>query len=364
MAAAVAYARRGLGKVWPNPAVGALIVRDDGNGSRVVGRGHTQPPGGPHAEVVALRQAGDLARGATCYVTLEPCSHHGRTGPCAVALAQAGVARVVIGLLDPNPRVAGRGVEMLRAGGVDVVSGIREDLCAALHAGHVRRLVDGRPHVILKLAVSRDGFIGSPGNGQVMITGEDVFRRVHVLRAECDGILVGIGTVLEDDPGLDCRLPGMSHRSPVRIVLDTRARIPLDSRLVTTAGEAPVWVIVSADVDLERTDALTAAGCTVIRIATPRNESLDPHAALRALGQRGITRLLVEGGAGVARALVDADLADEICVSRGNVEIGQGGLLPFVDEGIELIERASRYRRVASDAVGDDIMTIYQRERA
>ncbi|WP_417770575.1 bifunctional diaminohydroxyphosphoribosylaminopyrimidine deaminase/5-amino-6-(5-phosphoribosylamino)uracil reductase RibD, partial [Stappia sp.] len=152
MAAAASYARRALGRVWPNPAVGALIVRDDGDGPVIVGRGYTRPPGGPHAEVVALTEAGERARGATCYVTLEPCSHQGRTGPCSVALAEAGVRRVVIGLLDPNPRVAGRGVAMLRDAGVEVASGIREDLCTALHAGHVSRLTRGRPQVVLKLA--------------------------------------------------------------------------------------------------------------------------------------------------------------------------------------------------------------------
>ncbi len=175
MAAAASYARRALGRVWPNPAVGALIVRDDGDGPVIVGRGYTRPPGGPHAEVVALAQAGEAARGATCYVTLEPCSHQGRTGPCCVALAEAGIRRVVIGLLDPNPRVAGRGVAMLEAAGVEVRSGVREELCSALHAGHVSRLTRGRPLVVLKLAVSRDGFIGRRGAGQVAITARMCF---------------------------------------------------------------------------------------------------------------------------------------------------------------------------------------------
>ncbi|MAB00936.1 MAG: riboflavin biosynthesis protein RibD [Stappia sp.] len=366
MAAAAAYARRGLGKVWPNPAVGAIIVRDDGDGPRVVGRGNTQPPGGPHAEVVALRQAADLARGATCYVTLEPCSHQGRTGPCAVALAEAGVKRVVIGLLDPNPRVAGRGVSMLEAGGVEVcvASGEAARLAAELHAGHVRRVTDGRPHVILKLAVSRDGYIGRPGNGQVLITGEDVFRRVHVLRAECDGILVGIGTVLEDDPSLSCRLPGLTHRSPVRVVLDTEARLPLSSTLVKTAESIPVWVVVGADADPERLEALTAAGCMLIRLARPEGQRLDPHAVMRALGQRGLTRLLVEGGAGVARSLMDADLADEICISRGDVEIGDGGLRPFVDRDLSLVADLGRHELGFAFPAGRDTMMRYVRKRS
>lgn len=364
MAATLALARRALGRVWPNPAVGALIVQPGAHGPVVVGRGVTQPPGGPHAEVVALRQAGARAQGATCYVTLEPCSHQGRTGPCAVALAEAGIARVVIGLLDPNPRVAGRGVEILRARGLEVVTGVAGADCARHHAGHVYRLREGRPHVVLKLAVSRDGYIGREGAGQIPITGEDVFRRVHLLRAECDGILVGVGTAIADDPILNCRLPGMANRSPVRVVMDTNARLPLASRLVTTAREVPVWVVVSSGADADRIADLTAAGCTVIRLATPKDGRLDPRAALRALGQRGLTRLMVEGGAGIARAMVDADLADTVIVSRGDMEVGAGGIRPLVDRGVEVFEDPARFVRTGSWQVGRDAMTSYRRKEA
>lgn len=364
MAAAAAYARRGLGQVWPNPAVGALIVRDDGGGARIVGRGRTQPPGGPHAEVVALRDAATLARGATCYVTLEPCSHQGRTGPCAVALAEAGIARVVIGLLDPNPRVSGRGVEMLRAGGVAVTTGVGAAVCAGLHAGHVRRVTEGRPHVILKVATSRDGFIGRPGGGKLPISGEDMLRQVHLLRAECDAIVVGIGTVLEDDPILNCRLPGLSRRSPVRVVLDTQARLPLGSRLVQSANEIPLWVVAGADAPAERLDGLSAAGVTVIRLATPAGRSLNIGAALRALGQRGLTRILVEGGAGISRAFVDDDLADEVWVSMGDMEIGAGGTRPFGDRGLGLIRELPRYRETSHSRVGSDTLITWIRDRS
>lgn len=364
MAAAASYARRALGRVWPNPAVGALIVRDDGDGPVIVGRGYTRPPGGPHAEVVALTEAGEKARGATCYVTLEPCSHQGRTGPCSVALAEAGVRRVVIGLLDPNPRVAGRGVAMLRDAGVEVASGIREDLCAALHAGHVSRLTRGRPQVVLKLAVSRDGYIGKSGAGQIAITGEDVFRRVHILRAECDGILVGIGTALADDPVLNCRLPGLGHRSPVRIILDTSARLPLDSNLVATAAEVPLWLLVAADADPDRTEALASAGCTVIRLARPKDGRIEPQAAVRALGQRGITKLMVEGGSAIARAFLDADLADEVIISQSELVIGEGGIPPFGDRGVDLVSQDPGYRTVGQRTVGADTMTHYVRDRS
>ncbi|SDU06217.1 diaminohydroxyphosphoribosylaminopyrimidine deaminase / 5-amino-6-(5-phosphoribosylamino)uracil reductase [Stappia sp. ES.058] len=361
MSAVLAYARRGLGRVWPNPSVGALIVSDPASGGVVVGQGVTQPPGGAHAEVIALRQAGERARGATCYVTLEPCSHQGRTGPCAVALADAGIARVVIGLPDPNPRVSGRGVEMLRARGVEVVTGVLRDACAQHHAGHVRRVLSGRPHVILKLAVSRDGFIGREGEGQIPITGPDVFRRVHVLRAECDGILVGVGTAIADDPVLNCRLSGLANRSPVRVVLDTSARLPLDSRLVATAREVPVWVLVSAQADPEAVSALSTAGCTVIRLATPLNGRIEPHAAMRALGQRGLTRLLVEGGATVANALLGTDLADEVIISRGDMLVGEGGILPFAGRGLEALSASGRYAMLETVPVGTDTMTRYLR---
>lgn len=364
MAAAASYARRALGRVWPNPAVGALIVRDDGDGPVVVGRGYTRPPGGPHAEVVALAQAGEAARGATCYVTLEPCSHQGRTGPCCVALAQAGIRRVVIGLLDPNPRVSGRGVAMLEAAGVEVRSGVREELCSALHAGHVSRLTRGRPLVVLKLAVSRDGFIGRRGAGQIAITGEDVFRRVHILRAECDGILVGIGTALADDPSLNCRLPGLAHRSPVRIILDTNARLPLDSKLVQTAGEIPLWLLVAADADPDKVEALTVAGCTVIRLARAKGEPIDPRTAVRALGQRGITKLMVEGGSTVARAFLDTDLADEVIISQSSLVIGEGGILPFGSRGADMVTASVRFRNVGTRRVGADTMTHFVRERS
>ncbi|WP_342366151.1 bifunctional diaminohydroxyphosphoribosylaminopyrimidine deaminase/5-amino-6-(5-phosphoribosylamino)uracil reductase RibD [Stappia taiwanensis] len=359
MAATVAYARRTQGLVWPNPSVGALIVK----GGVVQGRGVTQRPGGPHAEVMALRQAGEAARGASCYVTLEPCSHQGRTGPCAVALAEAGVKRVIIGLRDPNPRVAGRGEAILRERGVEVVSGVAADLCHAHHIGHVRRVLDGRPQVILKLAVSQDGCIGRRGYGQVAITGEGIGRRVHILRAECDGIMVGIGTALADDPLLNCRLPGLESRSPVRVILDTAARLPLDSKLVRGAADVPVWVLVGNGADYARTDALRDAGCTVVRLATLANGRIDPLVALRALGQRGLTRLLVEGGASVARAFVDRGVADEVIISRGNIVVGEGGIPPFGDRGIDFFERMPDYRLVARQCHEGEQLQHYRRER-
>src|ERR1700674_1066315 len=232
MDVALALGRRGLGNTWPNPAVGAVVVRHDAGGPVIVGRGWTPPGGRPHAETEALRRAGPAARGATLYVTLEPCSHHGRTPPCTAAIAAAGISRVVSAIEDPDGKVAGRGHALLRAGGVAVDIGGGAAPALRAHAAHIRRIGDGRPHVTLKLAVTADGKAGLAGRKPVPITGEPVRDRVHLMRAMNDAILVGIGTVLADDPQLTCRLPGMARRSPVRIVLDSQLRLPLESRPV------------------------------------------------------------------------------------------------------------------------------------
>ena len=222
MCLALTLGRRGLGNAWPNPAVGAVVVKD----GVILGRGWTQPGGRPHAEVVALRQAGAAARGATLYATLEPCSHHGRTPPCVDAIMAAGIARVVSALEDPNPKVAGQGHARLTAQGIAVEVGVCADAALHAHAGHISRLLKGRPHVTLKLAVSADGKVGLPGRKPARITGEAAQARVHLMRAMNDAVLTGIGTVLSDDPQLTCRLPGMENRSPVRVVLDSALRLP------------------------------------------------------------------------------------------------------------------------------------------
>src|SRR5499433_2935890 len=242
MALALALGRRGLGRTWPNPAVGAVIVRDDGAGPVIVGRGWTQPGGRPHAETEALRRAGEAARGATMYVTLEPCSHHGRTPPCADAIVAAGIARVVSAMTDPNPEVSGAGHWRMAEAGVVVEIGVGAEEAALAHAGHIRRVRDGRPHVLLKLAVSADGKAGLAGRRPAPITGEAARARVHALRAISDAVLTGVGTALADDPLLTCRLPGMADRSPVRIVLDSKLILPQVSRLAQTARETPLWV--------------------------------------------------------------------------------------------------------------------------
>src|SRR6202521_3824771 len=241
MQLALTLGRRGQGRTWPNPAVGAVVVKH----GVIIGRGWTQPGGRPHAEPVALARAGEAVRGATLYVTLEPCSHIGKSPPCADAIIAAGIARVVSAMEDPNPEVAGQGHARLRAAGITVDIGLGAAEAAHDHAGHFRRARDKRPHVILKLAVSSDDKIGAAGRRPVAITGEAAKARVHLLRAQCDAILVGIGTVQADDPLLTCRLPGMEARSPVRVVLDRALRISGTSRLVHSARAAPLWVMTS-----------------------------------------------------------------------------------------------------------------------
>src|SRR5665213_3929395 len=264
MELALTLGRRGQGRTWPNPAVGAVVVKDD----VIVGRGWTQPGGRPHAEPEALRRAGEAARGATLYVTLEPCSHIGKSPPCADAIIAAGVARVVSAIEDPNPEVAGQGHARLRVAGITVDVGLCAAEAAHDHAGHFRRIRDKRPHVILKLAVSADDKIAAGGHKAVAITGEAARARVHLLRAQCDAVLVGIGTVLADDPLLTCRLPAMEARSPVRVVLDRALRIPGTSALVHSARETKLWVMTSELSEAPAAMKLGAAGVHVMRVTT------------------------------------------------------------------------------------------------
>jgi len=330
MAAALALGRRNAGHTWPNPAVGTVIVRYDGRTPIVVARGWTAEGGRPHAEVRALAQAGEAARGATCYVSLEPCAHFGRTGPCSNALINAGVGRVVSAFDDPNPLVFGRGLARLEAAGIQVTSGVLTERARRDHAGHVRRMVDGRPHVRLKLAISADGAIGREGTGNLPISGPMAKARTYVLRTETDAVLIGVGTALADDPLLTCRIPGLEGRSPVRVVLDPTARLPLDSRLVRTAYEAPLWVVVGPDAPRERVNALAEAGATIVSRLIRPSGYLDLHDVLRGLADRGLTTVLVEGGARVARSFVEADLVDEAIVYRSKTVVGAGAV-PALD---------------------------------
>jgi diaminohydroxyphosphoribosylaminopyrimidine deaminase / 5-amino-6-(5-phosphoribosylamino)uracil reductase len=357
MQLALTLGRRGLGRTWPNPAVGAVVVKD----GIIVGRGWTQPGGRPHAEPEALRRASDAARGATLYVTLEPCSHFGKSPPCADAVIAAGISRVVAAIEDPNPEVAGNGFAKLRSAGIAVDVGLFAAEAAHDHAGHITRIRDKRPHVILKLAVSSDDRIAAAGGKLVAITGEAARTRVHLLRAQSDAILVGIGTVLADDPLLTCRLPGMEARSPVRVVLDRSLRIPGNSRLVHSARETPLWVITSELAEAPAAMKLGAAGAQVIRAAPTVAAGLDLPAVLHALAGRGITRLMVEGGSRVASSFVAAGLVDEIWLLRGNEAIGAEGVAALDALPLGAITQSPAFKVRASETLDKDTLTIYER---
>jgi diaminohydroxyphosphoribosylaminopyrimidine deaminase/5-amino-6-(5-phosphoribosylamino)uracil reductase len=357
MELALALGRRGQGRTWPNPAVGAVIVKD----GVIVGRGWTQAGGRPHAEPEALRRAGAAARGATLYVTLEPCSHFGKSPPCADAVIAAGIGRVVAAIEDPNPAVAGQGHARLRAAGINVDVGLCAAEAAFDHAGHFRRIRDKRPHVILKLAVSPDGKIAAAGGKPVAITGEAARNRVHLLRAQCDAILVGIGTVLADDPLLTCRLPGMAARSPVRVVLDQSLRIGASSQLVRSARETPLWVIGSELAEAAAATRLGAAGAQIMRVPRASGVGLALPAVLHALAEKGITRLMVEGGSRVAAAFVAADLVDEIWLFRGAEAVGARGVDALDALPLSKITQSPAYKVHASETFDADTLTIYER---
>jgi diaminohydroxyphosphoribosylaminopyrimidine deaminase/5-amino-6-(5-phosphoribosylamino)uracil reductase len=355
MQLALALGRRGLGRTWPNPAVGAVVVKD----GVILGRGWTQPGGRPHAETEALKRAGKEAKGATLYVTLEPCSHQGKTPPCVDAIVRAGIARVVSSLEDPNPQVAGQGHASLRERGIAVEIGLGAEEAARQHAGHIRRIRDGRPQILLKLAASADGKAGLPGRKPAAITGDAARALVHRMRAETDAILVGIGTVLSDDPHLTCRLPGMIDWSPVRVILDARLRIPLATSIVGTARDTPTWVFTGEASSAMAEDILKAKGVEVFRVAAKEGR-LDLDAVVRALAAGGITRLMVEGGPTVAAAFIRADLVDEAALVRSPKALGEG-----IDalEGLPLtaLTKSPKLKSVATETVGGDTLELLER---
>jgi diaminohydroxyphosphoribosylaminopyrimidine deaminase/5-amino-6-(5-phosphoribosylamino)uracil reductase len=354
MALALALGRRGLGCTWPNPAVGALVVKD----GIIVGRGWTQPGGRPHAETEALRRAGAGACGATLYVTLEPCSHYGKTPPCADAVIAAGLARVVSPLVDPNPEVAGAGHWRMAQAGIVVEVGFGAEEARRAHAGHIRRVQDSRPHVSLKLAVSADEKVGLAGRKPVQITGEAATARVHLMRAMNDAVLTGIGTVLADDPLLTCRLSGM--RSPVRVVLDARLRLPLASKLVATARAVPLWVVTGEDVPREPLQALMAQGIEVLQ-APAANGRFNLAAVVTLLATRGITRLMVETGPILASSFIRDDLVDEGVLFRSPVEIGSDGIDALDGLSLSALTGSSRLKSVGHEAIGGDSVETFER---
>jgi len=360
MGAALRLGRRNLGSTRPNPAVGAIIVRYEDGRPVVVGRGWTAEGGRPHAETEALSEAGAAARGATAYVTLEPCAHHGGTPPCSEALVEAGVARVVYAIEDPDPRVAGKGRAILEAAGIAVTAGVLRDDAVRDHAGHIARVTKGRPHVILKLAISADGMIGRREGERMTITSPPALTAVQAMRAEVDAVAIGIGTVLVDDPRLTVRLAGLAKRSPVRVVLDATARLPLHSKLVATAREVPVVAVTAPEAPAERTDALGEAGVRIMAVGDGSG-GVNIEEALKRLAEEGTTRILFEGGSRVASSLVGGDLADEVILFRAPVVVGPDGVRALDGHALSAIERSPRYRQIDAAIVGDDQMRRYLR---
>jgi len=354
---ALALGRRNLGRTWPNPSVGAVVVAD----GRIVGQAVTAPGGRPHAEPPALAMAGEAARGATLYVSLEPCSHHGRTPPCTDAIIAAGIVRVVSAIEDPDPRVAGRGHALLRAAGIRVETGLLGEVAARDNCGHILRVTRGRPSLHLKLARTRDGF-AAPSNGErLRITGPVADGAVHLWRAHADAIMVGIGTARADNPSLTVRLPGLAGRSPVRIVLDSSLRLNPSSRLVRGARDVPTWVLATRSAPAHARRMLASFGVEVIPVEPGRDGRLDLRAALAALAERGLTRICSEGGPHLADALAAADLVDTCTLITGPGHLGTTGGLPALGPHLDKALRDGHLREGEARDLGPDRAVTYER---
>lgn len=355
MALALSLGRRGQGRCWPNPAVGCVILRD----GRIVGRGWTQPGGRPHAETVALDQARERARGATAYVTLEPCAHTGKTPPCCDALIKAGIARVVCAMQDSDARVAGQGFARLREAGIEVDVGVLESEAALDHAGFFLKTEQGRPLVTLKLATSFDGRIATATGHSQWITGPEARRRVHALRSRHDAVMVGAGTARADDPSLTVRDLGI-HQQPVRVVVSRHLDLPLMSQLARTAQEIPVWLCHGNDASPERLSAWSGLGATLLPCAVTGMQ-LDPLSVLQALGRQGLTRVFCEGGGALAASLLSADLVDELVGFTAGFAIGAEGLPGIGALGLARLEGAARFDLVRTEVVGKDVLHHWRR---
>ena len=355
MALTLSLGRRGMGQCWPNPAVGCVIVQD----GRIVGRGVTGPGGRPHAEVQALAQAGSAARGATAYVSLEPCAHHGQTPPCAQALIDAGVARVVAPMEDNDPRVSGQGFAMLQAAGIAVATGVLSDEALRDHAGFFQRNELNRPFVTLKLATSFDGRIATATGESQWITGPQARRAVHAMRARHDGVMVGGGTARADDPSLTVREIGVA-RQPVRIVVSRRLDLPLMSRLARTAREIPLWLAHGPDPDAALHSAWDGIGARLFPCAVSAGQ-LDLASVLGALAEAGLTRVFCEGGGALAASLLAGDLVDELVGFTAGLAIGAEGLPAIGALGLATLEEAPRFGLSETRDLGGDVLHRWRR---
>jgi diaminohydroxyphosphoribosylaminopyrimidine deaminase / 5-amino-6-(5-phosphoribosylamino)uracil reductase len=360
---ALALGDRNLGLTWPNPSVGAVVVADREGEPVIVGQGVTRLGGRPHAERIALEGAGSAARGQSLYVTLEPCSSRSQNayGPsCTDLIVESGIRRLVTGAADPSPLASGAGFLRLQAAGVEVVSGVLAEEARRAHRGHCLRVSEGRPFVTLKFARTADGYAARRDGARLMISGEISNARTHLLRARHDVIMVGVGTVLADDPLLTVRLPGLEHRSPVRVVIDTRLRTPRSARVIATAAEVPTWVIAGEGASAAAERRLVEAGAEVLRVGAPGGR-VDVGAALRLLGARGITRVFSEGGPTVGAALLEADLVDVLALATSRTALGVEGVPALAPKSEHL--REERFTSLSTEDLGADRLDIFERDR-
>jgi diaminohydroxyphosphoribosylaminopyrimidine deaminase/5-amino-6-(5-phosphoribosylamino)uracil reductase len=357
MRAALALARRGLGETWPNPSVGCVVVGD----GRVVGRGRTAKGGRPHAETEALARAGAAARGATVYVTLEPCAHQGATPPCTEALIRAGVGRVAYAVDDPDPRVAGRGAAALRAAGIAVESGVCAEDAARLNEGFFKRTLRQRPLVALKVAVTADGMIATRSGESQWITGEQARAHAHLLRATFDAIIVASGTAIADDPLLTCRLPGLESRSPVRVLFDAHLRTPIGAKLFRTAAQPPTWVFTGKSDTDEAWRAVQATGARLFKVGLDGSgHGVRIDDALAVLAGEGITRVLVEAGGPLAAAFLNDRQTDELVIYRAPRLMGGDGKPLATSLNVDHLAQTKKLWGCGRFPLGDDVVETFR----
>lgn len=349
---ALREAKKGVGRTSPNPAVGAVVVAN----GELVGKGYHRRAGTPHAEVHALRAAGKGARGATIYVTLEPCNHTGRTPPCTQAILDHGISRVVIGMADPNPHVPGGGAAFLAQAGLEVTSGLMAAECQAINLPFCKHIATGRPWVIMKGGISLDGRLAARSGESGWITNEQSRREVHRLRDRVDAILIGAGTALQDDPSLTCRLPRGKGRDPLRVVLDRSLRLPAAAKMLTQTSAAATWIFCGPDCNEERRRTLESAGAVVKPIALAADGQLDLNRLLETLGQANVTSVLVEGGGQVHASFLGQGLVDQVILFVAPIFIGGDGVPLLRGAGVASIPEAGRLRGVVTKRFGDDVM--------
>ena len=356
MTGALSLAARNLGDTWPNPSVGCVIVK---NGA-VIGRGWTRSGGRPHAETAALKRAGDSAKGGDAYVTLEPCSYRGQTPPCTEALISAGIARVIVAAEDRNPKVSGAGIKQLQDAGVAVETGVCQAEAAKINAGFFLNVERNRPLFALKTATTLDGHIALSSGESKWITGEAARGAAQALRVKYDAILVGSGTVLADDPELTCRMPGYRGRPKVRIILDRRGRMPATSKLAATAKDVPTWIVTMDGTDCAH---LAAKGVDILAVAAGKSDGEFAASAAAVLAERGLTRVMIEGGAKVAAAVLGADLIDEIAWFRAGSVSGADGTAAVGPLGLSKIADMPAFKRCESLVFGGDTLDFLDRAR-